>query len=778
MSRRATMLSVALLAPVVLLVHAPAVAADPATSAPSVDRQAWAQTMTLPILGPSVTSPAFQPGHLYVGSTGGKESARAFIHVETAGLEATSIAASRVLLTEVSSETVAPVGGSVAACALAQPFAQQGQLQGHLPAVDCRTRVDLTRSADGRWTLELKVFAQNWATAQNNGLALLPAVGDPSVTFRVAFDAAKTTVDGGMPPAPSPPPVPDASPASIPSSPPPVVSTAVTPSTFHVDTSSKTGTTPLPVLTRPAQVASVAPARSAASPSAVPIFALLALAALLATLARRRTLPGGVGRSRTKSSSTAVLGWSAALAIALVPMLFGEATVYNAGLVLIFVIAALGLHLLVNWAGQLSLAHAGMVGLPALVVIALSETHQISPLYLLPVGVAVGAATGILVSLPALKAQGLQIALVTLTAGIAINRFFLEQEWLVGVSGSRSAALPRLGPLTFRSSKDLYVLLVVVVAITLVVFWSLMHSKLGRAWLWIAADPPAASAFGVPVGTYKIAAYGAAGAFAGLGGGMLVAWVRQLSPQAFPTTLSFTYLLAAVLAGPGFAGGVVLAGLLITGGPLVFSSSSSQVNRVISYLGPVALLVNLTVYKAGLNGAGRNLMDRLSRSQHREALNGQLLRVAGQRQDVDVGHAAEPDGDLGKSLRAPFFGGRSQPLGIASLVSAIAIAAGFLAIGLAWYHSGNTDQVWIQNQELISGGIGGLALVVLGVGVLVRNELRHRDAVLLNAIDHLARHESSTARPLVDAVAADSPKEPSRRARPLVGASRDLGPDR
>jgi branched-chain amino acid transport system permease protein len=531
---------------------------------------------------------------------------------------------------------------------------------------------------------------------------------------------------------------------------------AVTPSTFQVDTTSKTVASSPPPVTRRAQApAAVATTRSASSPPATLFFILLALAAVVATVVRRRASSGGGLTSSTESASLSVLGWSGALAIALVPMLFDEVTVYNAGLVLIFVIAALGLHLLVNWAGQLSLAHAGMVGLPALVVIAVSETHQISPLYLLPVGVAVGAATGIVVSFPAMKAQGLQIALVTLTAGIAINRFFLEQKWLVGDSGSRSAAAPTLGPFSFRTSKDLYVMLLVIVAITLVVFWSLMHSKLGRAWLWIAADQPAASAFGVPVGTYKVAAYGAAGAFAGLGGAMLVAWVRQLSPQAFPTTLSFTYLLAAVLAGAGFAGGVVVAGLLIMGGPLIFTGSSSEVNRVISYLGPVALLVNLTVYKAGLNGAGRNLMQKLSRSQDRLALNGRTLRVETRGRDVDVG---------------------GQSLAPASIIGAILIAAGFLAIGLAWYHSGNTDQVWIQNQELLSGGVGGLAFVVLGVGVMLRNELRQRDVALLRAIDQLAEFESVQPKSAgVDSSPPDVVNVPPRRSRPLVVARADRG---
>jgi branched-chain amino acid transport system permease protein len=475
-------------------------------------------------------------------------------------------------------------------------------------------------------------------------------------------------------------------------------------------------------------------------------------AGIVAFLTKRGAATVGSGRSR--QTRTATIGWSAALTLAALPLLFDEVTVYNAGLLLIFIVAALGLHLLVNWAGQLSLAHAGMVGLPALVVIALSANYHVSPLYLLPVGVLVGAGTGVLVALPAMRAQGLQIALVTLTAGIAINRFFLHQRWLIGEQGSRAAAVPSLGPFEFRTSKDLYLPLLLVVAAALGLFTALMRSKLGRSWLWMAADPTAASAFGVPITTYKIAAYGVAGAFAGLAGALMVSWVRQLSPQAFPTTLSFTYLLAAVLAGSGFAGGVVVAGLVIAGGPLFFSSTSSEVNRLISYLGPVALVLNLTIYKAGFNGAGRNLMEKLSGSSV-------LTRASFGRNGASRG---EPEGDATPASRRPV---RNVSLGLIGGVTAI--LAGFVAIALAWYHSGNTRQLWIQNQELISGGFGGIALVVLGVGLLIRDQLQQRDALLPHYLEELVKLRN-TAEGAASEVA--SPTEPvartPRRRRPTV----------
>jgi hypothetical protein len=117
-----------------------------------------------------------------------------------------------------------------------------------------------------------------------------------------------------------------------------------------------------------------------------------------------------------------------------------------------------------------------------------------------------------------------------------------------------------------------------------------------------------------------------------------------------------------------------------------------------------------------------------------------------------------------------------QTLAVASIVGVIVIAAGFLAIGFAWYHSGNTDQVWIQNQELLSGGVGGLAFVVLGVGVILRDELRQRDAALLNAIDQLASLESSKSQAAgLDSLPPDVADPPTRRSRPLVVAPGDRG---
>jgi hypothetical protein len=165
-------------------------------------------------------------------------------------------------------------------------------------------------------------------------------------------------------------------------------------------------------------------------------------------------------------------------------------------------------------------------------------------------------------------------------------------------------------------------------------------------------------------------------------------WVQRLTPQAFPLNLSFTYLIIVALAGRGFIGGVAVAAAFVEGGRLFIASGGA----VIAYLAPAGLILTLTQHRAGLNGLGRQIAGRLRRERKERVMS---------------------------AMKTP----PSRGIHWWALAGVVGIATGFAAIGLAWYHLGNTRQVWIQNQELLSGGIGGLALVVLGVGLLIVDRL-------------------------------------------------------
>ena len=78
-----------------------------------------------------------------------------------------------------------------------------------------------------------------------------------------------------------------------------------------------------------------------------------------------------------------------------------------------------------------------------------------------------------------------------------------------------------------------------------------------------------------------------------------------------------------------------------------------------------------------------------------------------------------------------------EPISPSTIVAAVAIAAGFGAIALAWWHITTIEQVARQNQEILSGGVGGLGLILLGIGLLIRERLGRNQALLVRQLERL-----------------------------------------
>lgn len=659
------------------------------------DRQAWAATAPVTTFQP-------QSGALYVSVVAGREESRSFVHVQ---LPDSSVRPGSLVLYE-AGDTLMPTDAAIAACALTQPIPGDGRLA-TAPEADCSVRAVGSRDQQGTWSVNLDVFARRWATGDNFGLVLFPDSPAPAATWRLAFDSEKTSVEGTTQTEP-----PVATSTDLPDS-----SSTAAPTLTAAPTFSPPANLDIPVLeSEPGADATLA-APGSSPDSRVPLasiggestvmssvtaMGLLVLAGLVLTgLITRGHGPTGAALGTTWSGAGAILPTALIGGLVLLPLLFREVIVYKFGVVLIFFVAAIGLHILVNWAGQLSLAHAVTVAVPAFTVLTLSEQHAISPIYLLPIAVVVGAMTGALIALPTLRATGLQVALVTLVAGIGLSRFLLTQEWLVGGASGRAAVTPYFGPFRFATSRSLYPVLVLVVAMAVGVTWLLMKSKLARAWSWVRADPAAAASFGIPVVTYRIAAYAVGGAFGGLAGGLTAVWVQNLAPSAFPATLSFNYLLVVVLAGGGYLGGIAAAAFILQGGQQfatnIFGVDAGKwADTIITYGGPIGLIHMLGASQSGLNGLGRDLMERI------RGLIGS---------EIDHEH-------------------RSRPTSWALAAGTMAIAAGFLAIALAWSHASGTQNLSVQNQEILSGGIGGLGLILVGVALLIRDRLARNQAAL------------------------------------------------
>jgi branched-chain amino acid transport system permease protein len=385
----------------------------------------------------------------------------------------------------------------------------------------------------------------------------------------------------------------------------------------------------------------------------------------------------------------------ACIGVVAISLLASETVSYRLGLIGVVFIGAIGLHILVNWSGELSLAHAAFIGLPAFAVAQLSVHSGVSPLLFLPVGVLVGALLGLLVAGVALRARGLQVALVTLAIGIAITRYLWTKSWVIGPSGGLRVPVPSLLGVHFTTNRSLLPVLAAVVLIAALAAGAILDSKVGRALSLVRSNPDAAAAMGIPVAFHRGMAYGIAGAFAGVAGYAYVIWVQQVSPQAFPLSLGFTYLVIAILAGKGGLTGVALSAVVLKGGE-VFSIIP---NWIALYVGPAALIFNVTRYQEGFNGVLREMRQRFA-----ERKGSRRMTPDGERTSI---------GRRRTAVRFPV------------ILGTVLVLAGFGALALAWYHLGNTEQVSVQNEDMVSGGLGGLALIIVGSTLLLRDALLH-----------------------------------------------------
>jgi branched-chain amino acid transport system permease protein len=672
-------------------------------SAAVVTRQAWSATGDFGVVGA-------EDGKLYAAAAVGMEQARTFVGLDLAGETAESIGAGSLTMVETSGG-LSPETAVLNACPFRGALPQDGETTTP-PEADCSLSAPLTRDAQGRWTLALSGLASKLVGA--GGVAVFPVVtGTATETYTVAFDPGQTAVSV---PTPVTPTEPAQTPTDTPTTDPGAASDGgegvAAPPLVPVD---EVPAEPLPETpaapapeTAPQPVGAVTPAAASGAGAGGPSFLVVLLAGaavlVLGLLLRDRIQqrqPGASAVARPAQLVTPpLLGY---VGLVLLGTSFSGVFALQVGLTCIIFVAAIGLHLLANTTGELSLVHAGLVGLSAFAVAHAADASGVSAFYWIPLGLVVGAALGSIAGIAALRTRGIQVAVVTLSLYIATDRYLFRQEWLVGQSGGvQSPDVSVFGHTFDPASTDYYTsllpVLVVFVVLAGLVGKLLLASRLGRAFAFVRSSADAASAAGIPVNRYRLIAFGVAGAFAGFAGGLYAFWSSTVAPSAFslssPRSSSFFFLVMVVLAGPGGLNGLALSVAFLFGVGEVLGDSV----ELLTLAGPALLILNLALYRKGLNGALRDTQK----------------IVAARRAVLRRGSPVMDDDRQRVTVSLP---------SLTVILASAAIVMGFCALALAWYHSGNTDQLWIQNQELISGGLGGMALVVVGSALLVRDAL-------------------------------------------------------
>ena len=220
----------------------------------------------------------------------------------------------------------------------------------------------------------------------------------------------------------------------------------------------------------------------------------------------------------------------------------------------IFAVIGLSLNVLIGYAGQVSLGHQAFVGIGAFtsayVVTDLTQEVVLGVL----VAALVGAVQAVLLGLVSLRLTGLYFALVTLVYGVMAQQSIFAIEAFTG--GTAGKVAPR--PTGFESDFRYYYFSLIGLAAVLAIDWRLLRTKGGRALLALRENPRVAQTWGIDTKAYTLFAFGVAGLFAGLGGGLLAHRDLQVVANPFDFNLALVFVLMTTIGGLRNRVGVVL----------------------------------------------------------------------------------------------------------------------------------------------------------------------------------------------------------------------------
>jgi branched-chain amino acid transport system permease protein len=295
---------------------------------------------------------------------------------------------------------------------------------------------------------------------------------------------------------------------------------------------------------------------------------------------------------------------SAAVLIALVaifPLFFSETSdkVDTGTTALAYVVMALGLNIVVGFAGLLDLGYVAFYALGALTMgwlgssfayqihhgkgihigVASSVSHlpgiHLNFLLILVAAALVCAIAGMLIGLPTLRLRGDYIAIVTLAFGEIVYRFALNGDSIKingyqltngsqGITPVDHVDLPFLAPFQTLNLRPWYWCILGLALITLFVNSRLRDSRLGRAWIALREDEVAAASMGVPLVKTKLMAYATGAAFGGMAGAFLASYLNTVNADQFQFAFSIFVLSMVILGGLGSIWGVALGAVVLT----------------------------------------------------------------------------------------------------------------------------------------------------------------------------------------------------------------------
>ncbi|MDM0012558.1 ABC transporter ATP-binding protein [Variovorax sp. J22P168] len=301
-----------------------------------------------------------------------------------------------------------------------------------------------------------------------------------------------------------------------------------------------------------------------------------------------------------KNLALYIVGVIAVLALPLLLQSQGNAWVRIADIALLYVMLALGLNIVVGYAGLLDLGYVAFFAIGAYLFALLDSPHltdtfpaikamfpnglHVPLLVVVPLALLVAGLFGALLGAPTLKLRGDYLAIVTLGFGEIIRVFLNNLDHPVNITngpkgitaiepvhfwGLNLGKALKIGDFTISSVTLYYYLFLAFVIFTIIISHRLQVSRIGRAWMAIREDEIAAKAMGINTRNMKLLAFGMGASFGGVSGAMFASFQGFVSPESFSLMESVMIVSMVVLGGIGHLPGVILGAVLLAALPEV-----------------------------------------------------------------------------------------------------------------------------------------------------------------------------------------------------------------
>ncbi len=311
---------------------------------------------------------------------------------------------------------------------------------------------------------------------------------------------------------------------------------------------------------------------------------------------------------QTKKIAGWALGAVALIVLPLVLQSFGNAWVRIADIALLYVLLAIGLNIVVGYAGLLDLGYVAFYAMGAYLFGLMASPHlsetfaafkatfpgglHTSLWLVIPLAALVAGVMGVLLGAPTLKLRGDYLAIVTLGFGEIIRVFLNNLDAPINITNGpkglgqidsiklfsfESLGIPGIdlgkklviGSYELSSVTLYYYLFLAIVLVSVLISYRLQISRIGRAWMAIREDEIAAKAMGINTRNLKLLAFGMGATFGGVSGSMFAAFQGFVSPESFSLMESVMIVAMVVLGGLGHLPGVILGAVLLAALPEV-----------------------------------------------------------------------------------------------------------------------------------------------------------------------------------------------------------------